>query len=741
MQPRDTNIVKAAIYPAIGIARVGNSSDEYYIGPEVPWPEDKPASFYKDASGALKRQAAKFRIYGLNCAGEVVKELTDDDAGITWTVHVANKKAAWYQFDQALDIATTRPAARRNAKFQGDSRDQLAIDPGALSISGANQGGDDYRFDGGRFLGETVYLGELKTDAKGRLLFLGGHGISNTPIAKNPVTTFANNDGWHDDTSDGPVTAKVILGSQELEVDPAWVVTGPPNYSPSQIGVMTMWDVMVDAYHGAFWPTKLTPSFTHDIYPLLRQFSDTQWVNFGFYVGFGYHQAYDFTDRDYVAKLASKALKAPKAPKALDEYREYRRQVFNNFRPPDPTTIDAEAWPWMYGDQVNISEPTPQAYLSITKTLYGYLQAWVAGDFIDDWDPDNRRPGSLDDIDDPQLQADALNKASLWFCLGGPFHPGCEMTWPMRHTTMYSSAFRIRHRLRNDPEPDYGDELTYDTVMGANGPLHAQGPGDISRWMAVPWQTDSASCRAGYDKKYDPWLPTFWAARVPNHVLTEQDYEVVVDESQPRADRLKAFNRRALWFRILGEGYLNAIRNMVDLYGDLGVVGYRPGIKDDADFPPAMYVESPPGSCPRTMTPVSPTGSDCWPRWVATRQPTSRATGGCMSAKSPRWFGSADAGVAPVYSITVSCKQDNDSKMSSGRFSLEQNPAAPPLREKSCGGMTITPGQDSGGATSRRDRGRVTRADSFEREHCPDSLYLVGGHAGSQRSGPQSNSA
>ena len=31
----DETIVSAAIYPVIGIARVGNSRDEYFIGPEV----------------------------------------------------------------------------------------------------------------------------------------------------------------------------------------------------------------------------------------------------------------------------------------------------------------------------------------------------------------------------------------------------------------------------------------------------------------------------------------------------------------------------------------------------------------------------------------------------------------------------------------------------------------------------------------------------------------------------------
>ena len=40
---QDTVIVKAAIYPPIGIARVGNSPSEYFLGPEVPEPASRPA--------------------------------------------------------------------------------------------------------------------------------------------------------------------------------------------------------------------------------------------------------------------------------------------------------------------------------------------------------------------------------------------------------------------------------------------------------------------------------------------------------------------------------------------------------------------------------------------------------------------------------------------------------------------------------------------------------------------------
>ena len=51
-------IVSAAIHPAIGIARIGNSEDEYFIGPEVPYPIHDPEDGYKDSTGAIKRQAA-----------------------------------------------------------------------------------------------------------------------------------------------------------------------------------------------------------------------------------------------------------------------------------------------------------------------------------------------------------------------------------------------------------------------------------------------------------------------------------------------------------------------------------------------------------------------------------------------------------------------------------------------------------------------------------------------------------
>ena len=110
--------------------------------------------------------------------------------------------------------------------------------------------------------------------------------------------------------------------------------------------------------------------------------------------------------------------------------------------------------------------------------------------------------------------------------------------------------------------------------------------------MALPWQTDSASCRSGYIRSYDPYLPTFWPARVPNQVLTEASYDTVMDTQQPLAARLAAFAQRVAWVRPLGaKGYTSQLNNMIANFGDMGVIEPRPG-PGDPQFPPSLDVEN-----------------------------------------------------------------------------------------------------------------------------------------------------
>jgi hypothetical protein len=86
-------IVNVKIHPAIGIARLGNIPDEFFIGPELPWDRTIPDGGYKDEQCRVKRQAARFRIFAYHKDGSITK-ITEKEARITWTVHIANKKAS-----------------------------------------------------------------------------------------------------------------------------------------------------------------------------------------------------------------------------------------------------------------------------------------------------------------------------------------------------------------------------------------------------------------------------------------------------------------------------------------------------------------------------------------------------------------------------------------------------------------------------------------------------------------------
>ncbi len=587
---RDRRILRAAIHPSIGVARVGDSTDGFYIGPETVRPIPMAPGEVKDATGALRRQVARFRIYGYNAAGEAVAELTVQDADIDWTVHVANTKAAWYEFQLALDIpeaevATGAPASMlRNATITGRDRSKLVIDPGARTIAGAGTSGPEYRFDSGRFFDTNVYLGELRTDDAGRLLFLGGHGVS---ASSNdlPATTFANNDNWHDDVSDGPVTATVRIDGRGIPVDPAWVVVAPPNYAPEVVGVRTMYDLLHDVYvqSGVLaFPERV--SFTDDVLPVLERMTMMQWVNQGFASRFGWGGREYFLDPRYLERLASD----------LPEHAELRNQIHSAFRDWDRDGESPIPWPWIYGDSMSLPPVSPRQNVSLSATQMRVLERWAAGDFEPGVDPGALEAFDLDDIALSRRPA-MLDRASLTFCLADAFHPGCELTWPMRHPSMYMAPYRLRHRATDNPEPAIGTQLTPWAVAQVDGPLYGQSPGTLSRWMAVPWQTDTASCRSGYylgyGPRYDPYVPTFWAARVPNQVLTHDDYKIVMDESRPLAERSAAFERRAAWLRWLPGTYMHQINAMVDSFGLLGVVQTRPGPADGA-FGPQLLVES-----------------------------------------------------------------------------------------------------------------------------------------------------
>jgi hypothetical protein len=122
-------------------------------------------------------------------------------------------------------------------------------------------------FDTGQFLGGIVPLGEIRTDTQGRLIILGGFGHSASPT-NAPITTFANNDEWHDDVSDGPVTAMITLrgSGKSLDAVGAWVICPPPKFAPPIDTIITLYDTLLQvAVNKLGLPMPEKPSFTKDI--------------------------------------------------------------------------------------------------------------------------------------------------------------------------------------------------------------------------------------------------------------------------------------------------------------------------------------------------------------------------------------------------------------------------------------------------------------------------------------------
>jgi hypothetical protein len=586
-------IVRARIHPGIGIARIGDSADDFVIGPEVIGAR---APRLRDGGGALKRQAARFHIYGIDENGGAVDELTSDNDEITWTVHVANRKAAWYRFIAALDIpeAADIQCALRNPTVKGQDRHTLVIDPGPKSVADRSRSGDaELRLDGGTFEGEDVSLGELRTDEKGRLLVLSGLGISKSPRDKplyipEDRDSFNNADDWYDDTSDGPVTAEVKIGGQAIPVEGAWVVVAPPDYAPDVVGWRTMADLLTDLYVENGWlPKPAVVRFHADVLPILQRLANLQWVNTGFASMFGHGRPMDFNDQGFIDRLAA----PPDNSDNSDPYRELRHTLFNAFRPLTSKVHEPRLWPWIYGDAFgSFGDASPRNSLALTQLQAWILSEWAAGRFERDQPPPPPRP--LDQIPVAE-QPDTLDRAALTYCLADAFHPGCELTWPMRRLSLYASAFRIRHRAADDPEPDLGPQLNQANALGLNGPLYAQPPGGLTRWMALPWQGDTAFCRSGYQPEFDPYLPTFWPARVPNQVLTDADYQIAIDKTQSRQARIDAFNRREKWLRAIDhEDVAQAMRQAVDHFGSLGVIETREGVPGDDELAPVMLVEN-----------------------------------------------------------------------------------------------------------------------------------------------------
>jgi hypothetical protein len=272
------------IYPPIGIARIGNHATDFFIGPETPGSagtelvggSEQPVVEYKSGdtgdpatSYRVKRQAARFRIYQVDPAtGEGQPATFLPGTQIEWSAHLLNKK-------DAVQRPPVPPAAPMAVELE-PGREARIIDGGKQTVA-ANQSA----VFAGTYLGREVKLGELHTDPNGNLLVLGSSGISRTFEGAPIGGDFYNNPGWHDDVSDGPVTARIRLPDGTVVVpSPAWIVVAPPDFAPAVRGIVTLHDRILQAAVTAGLATLPgKPAFTRDILPLLERARGLRWVH------------------------------------------------------------------------------------------------------------------------------------------------------------------------------------------------------------------------------------------------------------------------------------------------------------------------------------------------------------------------------------------------------------------------------------------------------------------------------
>lgn len=594
-------------------------AESWFYAPEVPGlaptPED---GNFKNGLEKVKKQVQRFRVYAFDDQDNIIGEVTGED--ITWGVHLANTKANWYGFNNPLDngdLAPGLPSQKRNQYFVSDQdrEENLIIDGGLLEISGrdVNQGGTDadYRFEGvfwgGQADASAVGLGQVRTDADGRLLVVPPDGVSNSPSGA-AITSFADNNAWHDDWCDGPVTASVTVNDQVFEAEPSWVACVGPNFAPEIPPITTMYDVIEDMNVQAGWSAlpALPLSFMTYIYPTFRRVALMEWVTQAANLRRGWMAIGDLSDPDYVAQLAD-----PDPSNAA-----FRAQIFDLFRDPyndsDSAYIEERLKiPYMLGDGVNF-DGSPLQWFQFPKLQYEYLRAWVAGEFVNDYEgqvPEDATASyqSFDDIP-LELQPGALTQAALEPLSGGAFHPGVELTYYLRLKEMYARSyddtaepFRIAHGDRDSLNQNLGRLLTPDVAFGGFGdtppPIGPQMAGDLTRWMGLPWQCDAFSCQQVLMQQNYP-TAVWWPALLPIDVLPEAYYAAGMDEGLSEEEREKFFANRISWSRgVAGIGYhangsyWDGITNMISVWERMGFVVRMPSPNGDV-FVEMQYADN-----------------------------------------------------------------------------------------------------------------------------------------------------
>lgn len=605
------------IHPSIGIARLGNSPSDFYLAPEttgglpiqcgpdgnsvVVDGKEQPVTHFKDDQGRIKRQAARFRVFVYNDQNPGGREVQIGDTfqvmnlksgringqiltatllDIKWTVYLANKKANWYQFKETAGEHGYAPdhPLRNPQIVTADQRQKLIIDPGPQSVSWTDKKGRIAQFAAGQNPGmpqsfpppltpnSISTLGEIRStqqDNHNRLLVLGAYGNSgsvNSGLGQPVIQAYANNDGWFDDVSDGPVSAQLIVNVTESDGHPippsqtsipvdssAWVIVGYPRYAPQIVDVVTMDDVVYDiavryfAFDPYLYgvppfpchiapPTGLDlqrwreqaqynpnyyPYFYRDIWPILTRPNQYQWVmDFDPFTGGEPHNTAPGTGETFDPNWISIPPSEGEDPDLRTRRYQMRQLIYSMLRQPghenymtnwkksDPK-FHPYAMPLLCGDNP-ISNTAASKFLCLTDTMLFMLKQWADGKFINE---------TIEKIDpQPPQPGVELDRGSLGNMLGGAFCPGGEACWIMRNPAIYSGSYRIH--ASSDVVPGGLSQPAVVPNASATADLASGlGPGDVTKYDALPWQADFNECSTqSIDITYPEWNKTYPAS-------------------------------------------------------------------------------------------------------------------------------------------------------------------------------------------------------------------------------------
>jgi L-lysine 6-oxidase len=549
-----------AIGPTIGIARVGNSPDSFYIAPDeiggLPFECNTdgilrivnglpvPVRKFKDSQGRIRRQAALFRIYRFEDDGPAIEVTLSDRSvqQISWTAHLANKKACWYNFSELQgnllygeknSYKNQGVTFRNSDKTSPEDRRKLIIDPGPRTITGtlqktefsASTVSDDYpdaSFPGRVTFGEQITnLGSMLTDDAGRLLLLGGFGKSS---GDSSITSFAGADTWHDDISDGPVTCTLTLNSGESLTLTAWCLVGSPKFVPEIANIVTLADTMYDVairdlnydpkiFANGAYQADYVANFDRDIRPILERPAAYRWVANAPSMNSVSPPPFDARDNTTATKgLRTAYLGLFRNPGSADQISPDNNQLFSS------DSAGSTGYPLMplISGSNSVSNEEIDKFLALTETQYFFLSQWAAGKFTTTAPPQ-------------QSTVLKLSEASVGNCVGGPFCPGIEVTWSTRNRNIYSDLYVLRHRHDEEWYKQHGLDPFEDETADQQGCE----PGDLTKRMAIPWQADFFQCSIQFINFTNPKInkgsgipqpPTYyaywWPPQSPWQVIT-----------------------------------------------------------------------------------------------------------------------------------------------------------------------------------------------------------------------------